>query len=83
MRSGRASAAADACRATPLHWAAYKGRTATTAALLGAGADPSIKECNGYAASLRAPPHGQPLQPRPRFRIYIYIYIYLSISIDR
>ena len=68
MRSGWASAAAvavDACRATPLHWAAYKGHTATTAALLGAGADPSIKECNGYAASLRAPPHGQPLQPRP------------------
>jgi hypothetical protein len=53
LRLGWASAAADAAVArrkwTPLHWAVVRGRADLTAALLGAGADASIKDCIGYA----------------------------------
>jgi hypothetical protein len=60
--SARASAA-GARRTTPLHCAAYSGDAGATAALLGAGADASIKESSGYAAPSRAVPlwpHGRP-----------------------
>ncbi len=51
--SERASAA-GARRTTPLHLAAWNGNADATAALLGAGADASIKESSGYAALSRA-----------------------------
>ena len=41
-------------RSTPLHWAAYKGNADATAALLGSGADASIKDNNEYAAPRHA-----------------------------
>ena len=53
---GAASAAAGAAvarRATPLHYAAWNGNAAVTAALLVAGADASIKDWIGYAAPRR------------------------------
>ncbi len=53
VRSAWASAAAGAAvarRATPLHYAAWNGNAAVTAALIGAGADVSIKDWTGYAA---------------------------------
>jgi hypothetical protein len=57
VRLGWASAAARAAvarRSTPLHWAAYNGNADATAALLGSGADGSIKDNNEYAAPRRA-----------------------------
>jgi hypothetical protein len=60
-----AAGAAVACRSTPLHCAAANGTAAVTAALLGAGADASIKDNYGYAAlrrAVRADRHQ--LQPR-------------------
>ncbi len=56
VRSGWASAAAGAAvarRATPLHFAARNGDADATAALIGAGADASIKDWTGYAAPRR------------------------------
>ena len=53
-----AAGAAVASRSTPLHWAAYNGNADATAALLGFGADASIKDNNEYAAPRRAAPHG-------------------------
>ena len=41
-------------RSTPLHWAAYKGNADATAALLGSGADASIKDTNEYATPRRS-----------------------------
>ncbi len=63
---GWASAAAVASRSTPLHWAAYNGNADATAALLGSGADASVKDNNEYAAPRRAVPHGPTASSRSR-----------------
>ncbi len=64
VRSRWASAAAGAAvarRSMPLHSAAVNGHADATAALLGAGADASIKGTCEYAAlHHRAAPHGRP-----------------------
>ncbi len=51
-------------RDTPLHLAVINGNAAVTAALLGAGADASIKNRSWYAAPHT--PHGRPPQPQKR-----------------
>ncbi len=64
-----AAGAAVASRSTPLHWAAYNGNADATAALLGSGADTSIKDNNEYAAPRRAAPRrtADRRQPQPRW----------------
>ena len=53
-RGGQCRRRCRRCRFTPLHNAAGNGNAAATAALLGAGADATIKNHKGYAAPRRA-----------------------------
>ena len=67
VRSAWASAAAGAAvarRSTPLHYAAWNGDAAVTAALIVAGADASIKDWIGYAAPHSRAPQMQPHCPQ-------------------
>ncbi len=61
-----AAGAAGPRRCTPLHLAACYANADATAALIGAGADATIENRNGYTTLHRAAPHGLPPQPRPR-----------------
>jgi hypothetical protein len=60
-----AAGAAVARRNTPLHLAAESRNADVAAALIGAGADATVKNIDGYAALRCAAPHGRPPQPQP------------------